>query len=43
MCDKYNGYANYQTWNVGLWIDNDQGTYNLVMEEAGEFLSLIHI
>jgi hypothetical protein len=20
----YNGYTNYETWNVKLWIDNDQ-------------------
>jgi len=22
--DKYNGWANYQTWNVILWMDNDE-------------------
>lgn len=25
---KYQGWANYQTWNVKLWLDNEQGTYN---------------
>ena len=24
----YNGWKNYETWNVALWIDNDQGNYN---------------
>lgn len=22
----YNGYTNYETWAVALWIDNEQGT-----------------
>ncbi len=29
MSDKgYNGWKNYETWNVALWIDNDQGSYS---------------
>ncbi len=24
----YNGYKNYETWNVSLWIGNDEFFYN---------------
>jgi hypothetical protein len=24
----YNGWTNYETWNVKLWLDNEQSTYN---------------
>ena len=33
---EYNGWTNYETWNVALWIDNDQGTYEMVKEWASE-------
>ena len=32
----YNGWRNYETWNVALWLDNDEGTYNDVRELAEE-------
>ena len=30
----YNGWKNYETWVTMLWLDNDQGTYNIVREMA---------
>ena len=29
---SYNGWKNYQTWNVALWIDNDEGLYRAAVE-----------
>jgi hypothetical protein len=30
----YNGWKNYETWNVALWIDNEQGSYSQRQEMA---------
>jgi hypothetical protein len=30
----YNGWKNYETWNVALWIDNEQSTYQMRQEWA---------
>jgi hypothetical protein len=29
---SYNGWKNYETWCVSLWLDNDQGNYYAVRE-----------
>ncbi len=36
MADRYNGWKNYETWNVALWLDNDQGTQELTRDLAQE-------
>tara|TARA_B100000214_G_scaffold181931_1_gene131220 strand:+ start:229 stop:513 length:285 start_codon:yes stop_codon:yes gene_type:complete len=27
MSQDYNGWTNYETWNVALWMDNDETEY----------------
>ena len=28
----YNGWKNYETWNVALWLQNDEGLYNMARD-----------
>jgi len=37
MSNKYNGWTNYETWNVNLWLNNDQGTYDFIVELAKQY------
>lgn len=29
---SYNGHKNWNHWNVSLWINNDEGLYNLARD-----------
>lgn len=31
---RYNGYKNWQQWNVSLWINNNEGLYKLARHYA---------
>lgn len=34
MAKTYNGYKNWQTWNIALWCGNDEGVYRLIREQG---------
>ena len=31
---EYNGYRNYNTWNIVLWLHNDENAYSIVARRA---------
>lgn len=34
----YNGWTNYETWCVNLWMSNDEGTYEFWHDTAREIV-----
>jgi hypothetical protein len=38
----FNGWKNYKTWNVALWIKNDSGLYNIAIG-CGDYKEFVKI
>jgi hypothetical protein len=34
--NTYSGWHNYETWNVNLWLTNDEGSYNYLVEMVND-------
>ena len=34
----YNGWKNYETWNVSLWVQNDEFNYKLALSCGRRFM-----
>lgn len=39
---EYNGHKNYNHWNVSLWINNDEGLYDLALSARKNTTNLDH-
>ena len=33
---QYNGHRSWNAWNVSLWINNDEGLYNMAREAVAD-------
>jgi hypothetical protein len=34
MCEKYNGWTNWETWNLALWMGEMDGLSDIINEQA---------
>ena len=40
---NYNGWKNYETWNVALWLQNDEGFYSMAQDAPNYYELLIEL
>ena len=37
---KHSGWTNYETWNVNLWLSNDEGLYQALLKAVKDGQSI---
>jgi len=38
--EKYNGWANWDTWNLNLWLDNERRNYDFCRRNKSKLLKM---
>ncbi len=38
--ESYNGWSNWDTWNLNLWLDNERPNYDFCMRNKDKLLSM---